>query len=223
MIYSFEPDRTFPLLDSLSEQPMILARCYPLALATPELSPAVLRYLRMVYEMNQVKEMDNLSPGSVVQVIVDNLRPEDFNDNFLRVTGLLTFYMISIPYSPNRVALPERGTLPDSIAWTVVSALKNDVLLPDNESISLDTLLPTVTAFIRAAPHHGGVKMVTQRSTSYEFYIAVYDTVKQAYYQLWEERAQQQHQRSWDELTESEQGAIRQVIPMLIGIAAPED
>ena len=93
----FAVEKRFHLLDSIP--PQSLSRCYPLALESPTVSPTLLRYLRTVYEMEDLSNEGNITPGRVAQKIVDNLRSEDFEQGFLRVSALITFYIVATPAS----------------------------------------------------------------------------------------------------------------------------
>ncbi len=67
------------------------------------------------------------------------------------------------------------------------------------------------------------VSLINDRKTSYERYIQVYNEVKAAYNELWEEAAQQRYQKSYIFLKEAEKKEVRKGIPLLISEAEPTD
>jgi hypothetical protein len=214
----FAIDRDFPVLDSLP--PMTLARCYPLALATPDLSPTVLRYLRAVYEMKQVEETNNTTPGAVAQVIVDNLQPEDFDDDFLRVAALLTFYLTSSPPE----LLPKRPySPPDSLQWAVLSLTANNTLRYNNQDITPGELPTHLMPFIGVDPQQRGVVLIAVRKTSYNFYREVYDSVMQVYQKLEKQKAQALYHQPLDALSEPQREVVEQAVPRYIRVPKPEN
>ncbi|MEL7422130.1 MAG: biopolymer transporter ExbD [Bacteroidota bacterium] len=72
-------------------------------------------------------------------------------------------------------------------------------------------------------PNKAVVSLINDRSTSYETYLEVYNELKSAYNELWEQAAQQRYGRSYHELPHGEQAVIRQDIPFVISEAEPTD
>lgn len=214
----FAVKKKFPLLDSIP--PQVLSRCYPLALETPTVSPNLLRYLRTAYEMKALSSEGNITPGKVAQEIVNNLKPEDFDQGFLRVSALITFYIVATPASLLPICAPQP---PDSLQWTVLSLSADDVLRYDDQVIALDQLSPRLRTFVEVNPQRRGVRMDTRRETSYEFYISVYDSVKQMYQALRKQKAQDLYQRPLKELSESERKTVEEKVPLYVSVAEPED
>jgi len=67
------------------------------------------------------------------------------------------------------------------------------------------------------------VSLQNDRSTSYEQYLAVYNELKAAYNELWNERSQIIFGKAFVELNPSQQKSIRKVIPLIISEAEPTD
>ena len=65
--------------------------------------------------------------------------------------------------------------------------------------------------------------MVTKRETSYDFYINVYDSVKQTYQKLREQKAYDYYQRPLDALSEAERKTVEEQVPRYISVAEPEN
>ncbi|MEM6722434.1 MAG: hypothetical protein AAF598_00275, partial [Bacteroidota bacterium] len=71
------------------------------------------------------------------------------------------------------------------------------------------------------SPKRAIVSLGNDRDADYDHYLAVYNALKAAYTQLWEEKAQQDYQQAYEALTKDQQKAIRQHIPMVISEAEP--
>ena len=214
----FAVDQEFPLLDSLP--PMVLARCYPIALETPTVSPTLLRYLRTVYEMEGVRSEGDITPGKIAQEIVDHLRPEDFEQGFLRVSALITFYVVATPASMLQM---RPSQLPDSVQWAVLSLSASNDLHYDDQAIALNRLSSRLRAFVEDDPQYRGVRIISTRDTPYDFYLNVYDSVKHVYQELREQKAQALYQKRLDALSEPQRKIIERTVPRYISVPSPED
>ncbi|MFT5646749.1 MAG: biopolymer transport protein ExbD [Aureispira sp.] len=65
------------------------------------------------------------------------------------------------------------------------------------------------------------VSLLNDNGTSYEAYVGVYNQLKAAYGELWEESAQRDYGRSYEDLDRKERKAIRDKIPLVISEAEP--
>jgi biopolymer transport protein ExbD len=71
------------------------------------------------------------------------------------------------------------------------------------------------------SPKLAVVSLLNDNGTSYEAYVGVYDQLKAAYNELWEESAQRDYGRSYKDLDRKERKAIRSEIPLVISEAEP--
>lgn len=71
------------------------------------------------------------------------------------------------------------------------------------------------------SPKLAVVSLLNDNGTSYEAYIGVYNQLKAAYYELWEEAAQSRYGRDFGDLGREEQKAIKNDIPLVISEAEP--
>ncbi len=67
------------------------------------------------------------------------------------------------------------------------------------------------------------ISLVNDRSTTYDAYLAVYNELKAAYSELWEEAAQRQFKLSYLRLSQAQQLSIRNQIPFVLSEAEPTD
>ncbi len=72
-------------------------------------------------------------------------------------------------------------------------------------------------------PKRAIISLQNDRSTNYATYLAVYNELKGAYNELWEEAARQRYQKSYQELSKQDQKSIRDDIPLVISEAEPTD
>ncbi|WMX14350.1 MULTISPECIES: biopolymer transporter ExbD [unclassified Aureispira] len=71
------------------------------------------------------------------------------------------------------------------------------------------------------SPKLAVVSLLNDNGTSYEAYVGVYDQLKAAYNELWEESAQRKYGRSYEDLDRKERKSIRDEIPLVISEAEP--
>lgn len=71
------------------------------------------------------------------------------------------------------------------------------------------------------SPKLAVVSLLNDNGTSYEAYVGVYNQLKAAYSELWEESAQRKYGRSYEDLDLKERKSIRSEIPLVISEAEP--
>lgn len=67
------------------------------------------------------------------------------------------------------------------------------------------------------------VMLLNDRSTAYSDYLEVYNELKGAYQELWDQEAEGYSRRPYAQLSKAEQRAIRSIYPMVISEAEPTD
>jgi biopolymer transport protein ExbD len=73
------------------------------------------------------------------------------------------------------------------------------------------------------SPKLAVVSLLNDNGTSVKMYVAVYDQLKAAYNELWDESAMNQFGRHYDDLTKDERKGIRADIPLVISEAEPSN
>lgn len=153
---------------------------------------------------------------------------------------LLIFFLVSttiITETGIRVKLPkwqERDIIVDVSERNVLSIKLNAAgeLMVEGEESRLDFLTsiikehitnPTNSPTKPSSPKHAVISLINDRSTAYEDYINVYDRIKTAYKELWQEQAKKQYGLNYDELKSDYQEVIRNQIPMVVSEAEPTD
>ncbi len=71
------------------------------------------------------------------------------------------------------------------------------------------------------SPDKAVVSLLNDNGTSFEMYVSVYDQLKAAYNELWDEAAKAKYGRLYEDLTKEERILIRKGIPMVISEAEP--
>ncbi len=84
-------------------------------------------------------------------------------------------------------------------------------------------LNPSANPHLAVKPSQAVVSLINDRSTSYATYLSVYNELKAAYNEMWNEQAWRDYERPYDELNLAQQRAVRDVIPLVISEAEPVD
>lgn len=71
------------------------------------------------------------------------------------------------------------------------------------------------------SPRLAVVSLLNDNGTSYGAYVAVYDQLKSAYNELWQDAAMSKYGRGYDDLSKDERKSIRKEIPLVISEAEP--
>lgn len=109
---------------------------------------------------------------------------------------------------------------------------KNDELLIEGKPALLHQLKGRAKEFIMNPakrddlpknPKRAVISILNDRGTSYNAYLEVYNELKAAYNELWEEEAKLLYQQAYDDLSRKDQRAIRAMIPLIISEAEPID
>jgi biopolymer transport protein ExbD len=82
---------------------------------------------------------------------------------------------------------------------------------------------PGKSSNLAEKPELAIVSIKNDRGTSYGAYITVQDILTQAYNELRDEQSRIKYGKDFDELTEEEQDVIKDIIPMKVSEAEPED
>ncbi len=71
------------------------------------------------------------------------------------------------------------------------------------------------------SPKFAVISLMNDNATSVATYVAVYDQLKAAYNELWNESAQAKYGRNYEDLTKEERQDVRKEIPLVISEAEP--
>jgi biopolymer transport protein ExbD len=106
----------------------------------------------------------------------------------------------------------------------------SDQLLVRGKQASIATLRENTKEFIMnpskrsdlaIAPNEAVVMLKNDRGTSYDMYLHVYNELKGAYKELWDEAANQLYGRNYDLLSKENRKEVRKRIPLVISEAEP--
>jgi biopolymer transport protein ExbD len=136
--------------------------------------------------------------------------------------------VVQLPrYEENVIAEP----IPDRNVLLILVNAKNQ-LLAEGGILPIENLRATAKNFISnplklntlpATPRNAIISLQNDRGTSYETYIMVYNELKAAYNELWEEAARQRFGEKYTVLTAFQQKQIRKDIPFVLSEAEPTD
>ncbi len=108
----------------------------------------------------------------------------------------------------------------------------NNQLLVEGQAIQIDQLKTITKSFIMNPsdkvafpnkPTQAVISLQNDRATSYKTYIAVYNELKAAYNELWDEQALKQFGKVYEVLPKAEKKLVRATIPLVISEAEPTD
>ncbi len=150
---------------------------------------------------------------------------------FLVTTTILSDEGIRVKLPPyEEASIPPPPIPPKNILSVLVNA--SDELLvegkptrvEDLRSITRDFIMnPQKLTTLPTSPQNAIVSLKNDRATTYATYIAVYNELKGAYNELWNDMAQRQFGKYYDQLSRDRQKEIRNTIPLVISEAEPTD
>ena len=124
---------------------------------------------------------------------------------------------------PPGTPVPTRNLLPIKIN-------ANGLLLVEKEETDIRQLREMTKEFITnpekrldlpSSPNKAVISLQNDRGTRYHAYLSVYNEIKGAYNEVWNEGAQKQFQKPYTELTADKQRTIRNQCPQIISPAEP--
>ncbi len=113
-----------------------------------------------------------------------------------------------------------------------VNINRDNALMIEGIPVTLDQVYAAVAEFVLnpsarkdrpQRPNKAIISLQHDRSTHYEAYVAVYDALKSAYHEMWEQASRQQFQMPMEALSAEQQLAVRNTIPMVISEAEPTE
>lgn len=125
----------------------------------------------------------------------------------------------STPISP----IPKNEVLTIKLNW-------ENKLMVENEPGNIEKLKDQTKEFIMnplqrkdlaSSPRSAIVSIQNDRGTSYEAYLEVYNEIKAAHNELWDEAAQKKYQKNYSNLDIKSKKVIRAEIPLIISEAEP--
>lgn len=152
---------------------------------------------------------------------------------------LLIFFLVTTTISEDKgilVKLPpytqEPPPIMDYHERNVFSVFinANNELLVRNQLLSKDKLKQQAKLFISNPyndsklaenPAKAVISLKNDRSTNYSAYIMIYNELKTAYNELWEETSLTRYNKSFNELRPAQAKSIRDAIPLVISEAEP--
>lgn len=111
-----------------------------------------------------------------------------------------------------------------------VKVNKANQLLVENEEVGIQELKTLTKTFIlnpdndealAKSPNKAVVSLQNDRETSYDTYLSVYNELKAAYRELWDEYAQKSFGKPFAQLNSTDQKTVRNAIPLVISEAEP--
>ncbi len=149
---------------------------------------------------------------------------------FLVTTTIIEDQGISVklpPWEEDPVPKP----LNENNVLSVFINVQNQLLV-EGEITSVDRLREITKTFIAnplkdpkkpPSPTNAIVSIINDRGTSYTTFLGVYNEIKAAYNELWEEASMKIYGKSFDKISAAYKKSIRKEIPLVISEAEPVD
>ena len=121
--------------------------------------------------------------------------------------------------------------LADKNVLTVKINAQNQLLV-EGEETQIDVLKSRAINFILnplkendkpSSPKKAVISLQNDRSTSYDLYLNVYNELKAAYNEIWEEKSQLKFNKPYESLDKEMSKLIRDEVPLIISEAEPTD
>ncbi len=136
--------------------------------------------------------------------------------------------LVKLPmWEPDPISTP----LPEKNVLSVKINAQNELLV-EGELSEITSLKTTAKAFILNTNHDSDkpsnpkkalISLQNDRSTTFEIYLNVYNELKAAYNEIWEERSQMKFGIAYHELDKASSQKIRDEVPLVISEAEPTD
>lgn len=152
---------------------------------------------------------------------------------------LLIFFLVTTTIAEDKGLLvklppwsdepPEELTLNSRNIYSVLVNAQNQLLVR-GEPMNVKDLKNNAKIFIlnpnrlenmSESPKKAIISIKNDRGTKYSTYLEVYNEVKAAYNELWEEEAEKRFRKSLEELNKTQMDEIRSDIPLVISEAEP--
>jgi biopolymer transport protein ExbD len=168
------------------------------------------------------ERMDTLALGSITTLLSPQLAiPSDPEEDRVLLKKLP-------PWTEEE---PDVTQLKARNVYSVIVNAKGDILvraqLTDLEDLREMTktfiLNPAAREDLAESPQKAIISLKNDRGTPYDRYLAVYNELKAAYEEIWEETAQRRFGQSFADLSTEEQRAIKRDIPFVISETEPTD
>ena len=149
---------------------------------------------------------------------------------FLVATTIVEDKGIVVKLPPWNPELPVKDVSENNVL-TVKVNLQNQLLVEGfpaelfdlREQTKYFILNPDRKENLPSSPTRAIISLQNDRGTEYDTYLNVYNELKAAYHELWEERAQQYYNKAYDQLSKQEQKHIRKEVPLVISEAEPSN
>ncbi len=154
---------------------------------------------------------------------------------------LLIFFLVTTTINPEkgiRTKLPpwsEEEVDPTQLntrnVYSVLVNYQNELLVRGEPMRAADLrenarefiLNPQARPDLAESPTKAIISLKNDRGTEYGTYLMVYNELKGAYNEIWEEMSQRDYQSSYDDLPISSKKKIQDTVPMVISEAEPTD
>lgn len=178
---NFNIDSTFQLLDSLDYK--VLLPCFFKVLTEEQLSELSQRHYEAGVRISENYE-DNITPGIAAQRILDNLRIDDFELDFFRLSSLVTFYLVATPSSIMDPLFDSNDETDADFEYIKVLLDEKSRICIENKIVSVDKAKAKINQFLSQDPNYRGIELTSSREATYKSYLELTKEISAIYKEL---------------------------------------
>jgi biopolymer transport protein ExbD len=193
---------------------------------------------KLIQIFDRIEQSGDLSPMVVAKGFTDLFSEKDWEHPFVQ-HGFLSMINqlmildpgIDVKLPPWSDEEPDLDKVKDRNIWTVKVDDNNQLFIREKQ-VKLKDVQPMTKAFISnpeqkpelaESPKKAIVALRNERGTNYKTYLDVYNALKAAYDELWEEKSRELFDKSYEELSSNQKKEVRTLIPFVISEAEPTD
>ncbi len=200
------------------------------------------KFFRLI---NGVAERGEISIVNISEEMLEEFSASDFEHDFYKNCFFMVMNFSISPMGID-VTLPpisEEGIdlkkLDPKDVLHVKVGSNNEIEINTSKTIEASEVKSTCKAFLLDTLHFSTIKidgfgeqhssnkkiisLKNTKETSYEVYLEVYNEIKSAYNEIWDEKSKELFNKGYEELSREQQKVIQKIYPMVISEAEPND
>jgi len=139
---------------------------------------------------------------------------------------LLVFFLVATTIMEDEglsVRLPPLDAVSKTPDKKIINVKVNGegALLIEKEISEISMLTPRIKTFLNTYKDKSVVSFQCDEETNYQDYLAIYEQLKFAYYEVWDEIALEEYNKSFQRISKEEQKQIIKKMPLKISEADP--
>lgn len=173
-----------------------------------------------------IAEKGNISVALITEEILKILDEKDFNNAFYQTLGTLTISSLikanEVTGWTNLQPPKYKHTPPSNHTVLTINLTADDHIKIENEKVSKDEAFQIVADFMLKNKEKHVISLKSKRSTSYDFYMLIWDGLNEVYSEVRNRYAQANFQKTYDQLDAVTKEKVDKKIPKSVSMSEPE-